>query len=369
MNMTSCFFLLIALWSAAACGANTDTPVTPAGELSVSPPQLTVLPQAGSATIVVTANAEWSVTSDKDWCTYMPYMGYAGSTTVKITTTTNYTGHDRIATLTFRSGALVQTYTVTQQGEELNIDTPPGYTLVWRDEFDAPRSLNGAAALPDPGKWWYETGAGGWGNNELQNYIPALSGSDTCAAQYDGILRITARKRNNQVLSVRMNTHESWLYGYFEARLKLPGGRGTWPAFWMMPANFTAWPDDGEIDIMEEVGYRPNYVSSTIHCKAYYHGIGTQKGAEKYVPTAETDFHVYAVEWTPDYIRGLVDGVSYFQFPNDKRGNKDTWPFNAPFYLKLNLAWGGNWGGAEGVDEAALPARYEIDYVRVFQKN
>jgi beta-glucanase (GH16 family) len=165
-----------------------------------------------------------------------------------------------------------------------------------------------------------------------------------------------------------MNTLDGWLYGYFEARLKLPGGRGTWPAFWMMPKNFTAWPDDGEIDIMEEVGYRPNYVLATIHCKAYYHGIGTQKSGEKYVATAESDFHVYAVEWTPDYIWGFVDGERYFEFPNDKRGNRNTWPFNAPFYLKLNLAWGGNWGGAEGVDEAALPARYEVDYVRVFQK-
>ena len=170
------------------------------------------------------------------------------------------------------------------------------------------------------------------------------------------------------MLSTRMNTSQSWTYGYFEARLKLPVGKGTWPAFWMMPKNFTAWPDDGEIDIMEEVGYRPNYVSSSVHTKAYYHSIGTQKTAERLVATAQSEFHVYAVEWTADFVKGYIDGEKYFEFLNDHMNSKNTWPFNTPFYLKLNLAWGGNWGGAQGVDESALPTTYEIDYVRVFQK-
>jgi beta-glucanase (GH16 family) len=120
---------------------------------------------------------------------------------------------------------------------------------------------------------------------------------------------------------------------------------------------------------MEEVGYRPNWVSSSIHCKAYYHSIGTQKTAETYISTAESEFHVYAVEWTANYIKGYADGEAYFEFDNDHQNNYDTWPFDNPFYLKLNLAWGGNWGGAEGVDESVLPAVYEIDYVRVFQKD
>jgi beta-glucanase (GH16 family) len=184
----------------------------------------------------------------------------------------------------------------------------------------------------------------------------------------DGKLKIIAKKVGNQVLSIRMNTRQSWKYGYFEARLKLPKGKGTWPAFWMLPKNFTAWPDDGEIDIMEEVGYNANYVSSSIHCKAYNHSIGTQKTKEILLSTAQTEFHVYALEWTEDYIKTFVDGKELFYFANDKTGNKNTWPFNAPFYLKLNLAWGGNWGGAQGVDESVLPATYEIDYVRVFQK-
>jgi len=135
-----------------------------------------------------------------------------------------------------------------------------------------------------------------------------------------------------------------------------------------MPKNYTAWPDDGEIDIMEEVGVDADYVSCSIHCLAYYHSIGTQKTASKYVANAEGNFHVYALEWTEGYIKGYVDGTNYFTFENDGTGNKDTWPFNAPFYLKLNLAWGGDWGGYDGVDETALPLTYEIDYVRVFQK-
>jgi len=251
---------------------------------------------------------------------------------------------------------------------EPEIPTPAGYELVWQDEFNDSRDANGKAALPNSAEWWYETGNGGWGNNELENYIPAISGTDTCAKISDGTLKIIAQKSGSEVLSVRMNTSESWTYGYFEARLKLPVGKGTWPAFWMMPKNFTSWPGDGEIDIMEEVGYRPNWVSTTIHCTAYSTLNGQQKSAETYVSTAQTKFHVYAVEWTSDYIKGYVDGKLFYEFDNDHKGNNDTWPFNNPFYLKLNLAWGGNWGGAQGVDESVLPATYEIDYIRVFQK-
>ncbi|MDE6711925.1 MAG: glycoside hydrolase family 16 protein, partial [Alistipes sp.] len=155
----------------------------------------------------------------------------------------------------------------------------------------------------------------------------------------------------------------------FEARLKLCTGKGTWPAFWMMPKNFTSWPGDGEIDIMEEVGYNPNYVSSSIHCNAYNHPNNTQKTHEFLLATAQTEFHTYAVEWTADCLRFIFDGTEHFRFANDGKGDKNTWPFYAPFYLKLNLAWGGNWGGAQGIDEGCLPATYEVDYVRVFKKN
>ncbi|MBF6628083.1 MAG: glycoside hydrolase family 16 protein, partial [Proteiniphilum sp.] len=217
-------------------------------------------------------------------------------------------------------------------------------------------------------KWWYENLQKGAVNNELQTYVGGYRGTDTVAAIHDGTLKIIARKSGSDIISARINTIEGWTYGYFEARLRVPGGKGTWPAFWMMPKNFTSWPLDGEIDIMEYVGYQPNVVHSTVHTEAYNHMIGTQKGATKTIQNAETAFHIYAVEWTADYIKGFVDGEAYFRFDNDGKGDKKTWPFNVPFYLKLNLAWGGDWGGAQGVDESKLPATYEIDYVRVYQK-
>ncbi|MFV0554020.1 MAG: family 16 glycosylhydrolase [Mangrovibacterium sp.] len=251
---------------------------------------------------------------------------------------------------------------------EPEMPTPLGYTLIWNDEFNTARNPSGKPVMPDESIWWYETGNGGWGNNEIQNYIAGCSGTDTCAIISDGSLKIIAKESNGQVFSIRMNTKESWTYGYFEARLKLPSGKGLWPAFWMMPQNFTAWPADGEIDIMEEVGYDPNRIHSSVHTTAYNHKEGTQQTATTMVDGAEGNYHVYAVEWTEDFVKGFADGVQYFYFENDKKNNYDTWPFYKPFYLKLNLAWGGDWGGAQGINENALPATYEIDYVRVFQK-
>lgn len=248
---------------------------------------------------------------------------------------------------------------------EPEIPTPAGYRLVWADEFNGP-----GESLPDPGKWWYETGDGGWGNHELQDYVAGGQyQGEKLALVSNGTLKIVAKKIDGKVRSVRMNTSEGWTYGYFEARLKLCSGKGTWPAFWMMPKNFTAWPGDGEIDIMEEVGYNPNRVSSSIHCNAYNHSIGTQKTNEIFISTAQSEFHTYAVEWTAEYLRFLFDGEEHFRFANDGKGDYDTWPFFNPFYLKLNLAWGGDWGGAMGIDETCLPATYEVDYVRVFRKN
>jgi beta-glucanase (GH16 family) len=122
---------------------------------------------------------------------------------------------------------------------------------------------------------------------------------------------------------------------------------------------------------MEHVGCVPTEVSSSIHCKSYYHAIGTQKTAARKIPGVMDEFHTYALEWTPEYIKTYVDGKQLFYYnPDDysQGRNANTWPFNKPFELKLNLAWGGDWGGMMGVDESCLPATYEIDYVRVFQK-
>ncbi len=247
------------------------------------------------------------------------------------------------------------------------IPTPAGYSLVWQDEFNDPSII-----MPDTKLWWYETAEPGWVNNELQTYVAGRKGDIITADVSNGTLKIRAIKEGDRVYSARVNTNEGWTYGYFEARLKLPKGKGTWPAFWMMPTTWSGWPAGGEIDIMEHVGCVPTEVSSSIHCQAYYHAIGTQKTAAKKIKTVMDEFHTYALEWTPEYIKTYVDGVQLFYYnPDDypKGRNADTWPFNKPFQLKLNLAWGGDWGGMYGVDESCLPATYEIDYVRVFQKN
>ena len=167
-------------------------------------------------------------------------------------------------------------------------------TPVWADEFD----YNGK---PNPAKWAYDVGASGWGNNEKQYYTPG-DNSDVA----NGMLTITAKKENREgakYTSSRMVTRNlgDFTYGRIEAKMKLPSGRGTWPAFWMLPTDYAYgnWPKSGEIDIMEHVGYDPNVVHITTHCEAYYFKLGNQKTATKKVETATTDFHTYRLDWTP----------------------------------------------------------------------
>ena len=367
---TICITLALLL---AACGRNDDPlPVTPKPDVEVkweiSPATLLLSATGETKNIIVTANGDWMVTSGESWCSLTPDKGGNGQTLVKITATANPKEELRNAEITFVSGKYSRNYAVSQAAGTIENHVPEGYSLVWKEEFNVDRLGGGKPALPDTEKWWYENLPKGAVNNELQTYVGGFRGTDTVAAIHDGTLKIIARKSGSDIISARINTIENWTYGYFEARLKVPGGKGTWPAFWMMPKNFTSWPLDGEIDIMEYVGYQPNVVHSTVHTQAYNHMIGTQKGAQKTIVGAETQFHIYAVEWTADYIKGFVDGMEYFRFDNDGKGDKRTWPFNVPFYLKLNLAWGGDWGGAQGVDESKLPATYEIDYVRVYQK-
>lgn len=232
-----------------------------------------------------------------------------------------------------------------------------GYKLVWHDEF------NGTDLGSD---WTREVQKAGWRNKELQAYV----NSKKTANLTGGVLNITCYKDDNgRISSARLyaKRNTGWKYGWIEARIMLPKGRGTWPAFWMMPVAGGTWPDNGENDIMEEVGYNPNYVSSSIHCKAYNNGGTAKEHAQKYLSKAEGGWHVYACEWTEDYLSYYIDGSKYFTYTPDNK-TKAYWPFNAPFYVILNLAWGGTWGGNKGTDETALPATMKVDYVRVFQK-
>lgn len=250
--------------------------------------------------------------------------------------------------------------------------TPPGppedknwkfeATPVWSEEFDY-------TGKPDAANWTYDLGGSGWGNNELQYYTNDISNAEV----KNGVLTITARKEtkeNRNYTSARLISKNKgdFLYGRAEIKAKLPPGKGTWPAIWMLPTDWAygEWPKSGEIDIMEHVGYDPNVVHFSVHTQAYNHSIGTQKTSTRTIPTAMTDFHLYRVDWTPYAVRGYFDDELVFTFTNEGKGSA-TWPFDKTFHLLLNLAVGGNWGGIQGVDDAAFPAALVIDYVRVYK--
>lgn len=231
----------------------------------------------------------------------------------------------------------------------------------WQDEFEG-------SGAPDPDKWGYDLGGDGWGNNELQFYTDDQDN----AFVRDGLLHVVARREaqgGRDYTSARLVSKGKgdFLYGRIEARAKLPSGRGTWPAIWMLPTDWTygGWPKSGEIDIMEHVGYDPERVHISVHTQAYHHSIGTQKTATRIIKGAMDGFHVYRVDWTPQWIRGYIDDVPMFAFQNEGKG-ADVWPFDQRFHVLLNLAVGGNWGGKEGVDNAVFPATLQVDWVRVY---
>ena len=235
-------------------------------------------------------------------------------------------------------------------------------TPVWADEFD----YSGA---PNSAKWGYDIGGDGWGNNELQYYTNSANN----VSVENGILSITARRESmngREYTSTRLISKGKgdFLYGRIEVKAKLPTGKGTWPAIWMLPTDWAygGWPKSGEIDIMEHVGYDQNKVHITVHTEAYNHSINTQKSATKVVPGVSTDFHTYRVDWTPYSIKGFIDGEQIYNFINEGKGYAG-WPFDKKFHLLLNVAFGGNWGGAQGVDPSVLPQKMEVDYVRVFK--
>lgn len=235
-------------------------------------------------------------------------------------------------------------------------------TLTWSDEFDK----NG---LPDPAKWGYEEGY--VRNKELQYYTKENKKN---VVQEKGCLVITARKENKgdyPITSGSINTlgKYAFFYGRVEVCAKLPLGLGSWPAIWMMGTDIRdkGWPECGEIDIMENVGFEPNRIYATVHTP------GTRKDASKVkqgnslmLEDAHTAFHVYAVEWYPDRLDFFLDGRKYHTYAKEST-LPDYWRFDKPQYLLLNLAFGGAWGGTKGVDESVLPLQYSIDWVRYYQ--
>ena len=232
------------------------------------------------------------------------------------------------------------------------------WELVWADEFVKP-NLN-------PDNWAFELGDGcpklcGWGNNERQIY------TDTNHLIRNGNLVIQARLKDGEYTSTRIITKNKveYTYGYFEVRAKLPVGQGMWPAFWLLGSNISEvqWPLCGEIDVLEYVGKEPGEIFTSLHTKAS-HGNTINTKKTKF-PTIEDGFHVYAADWNKDRIEFFVDSKSVYTFlPNNK--THAEWPFDQPFYLLLNLAVGGNFGGPE-VDDSIFPQEFIIDYVRIYQ--
>ncbi len=234
-----------------------------------------------------------------------------------------------------------------------------GWELVWSEDFDYSGS-------PAAETWGYETGH--IRNNELQYYTDKLEN----VRVEDGLCIITARlEGEDSITSASINTlgQRNFLYGRIEVRAQIPSALGTWPAIWMLGINRSelGWPACGEIDIMEHVGYDPDQIHANIHTKAYNHIIGTNKGKQIEVADPWSDFHIYALEWFEDHMDFFMDDSLYFSFENDMAMNNDTWPFDKAHYLLLNLAYGGSWGGNEGVDSSLLPVEYKIDYVRYYK--
>lgn len=247
--------------------------------------------------------------------------------------------------------------------------------LVWGDEFDEP-----AGTPPNPEHWGYEHGDGsaesiaGWGNNELEFYTEHV---ENAATDGEGNLVIAALAAEPgldcyyglcRYTSARLLTRGLYelTYGRVEARIKVPSGVGLWPAFWMLGTNIgtVGWPDSGEIDVMENVGRQPNKLYGTLHGPGYSGSNGYGTTMDLPAPVAD-DFHVFAVDWQEDHIVWTVDGTEYHTAtPADVAPNE--WAYNHPFYLLLNLAVGGNFGGPVSAD-TEFPASMLVDYVRIYQ--
>ena len=252
----------------------------------------------------------------------------------------------------------------TQQAPAEPAPQPVFNRLVWSDEF----SYTG---LPDSTRWLYETGY--VRNRELQYYTAhrpenarVEGGYLILEARHDSAL-IDGEIRPITSASLHTNTRAEWTYGRIEVRAQVPASLGTWPAAWLLgnDISVSGWPRCGEIDIMEHVGYMPDSFHVNVHTEAYNHTKGTHKGAQFFTPDP-TGFHTFAVEWQRDRLDFYHDGQWVFAFEKESDA-PEVWPFQHSFYLILNLAFGGSWGGARGVDVSSLPQRYVIDWVRVYQ--
>ena len=336
------FILLLAALTSCGKGGDTPTPV------STAPTNLTLEATVSgtSGNVVFKASATNAVMYTFDLGNGIKdQVSVTGDLIYKYSTTGVYT-----VTVVAKSssGAAASKTTV------INVTTT--LSLVWADEFDAT-----TASAPDPSKWGYDLGAGGWGNNELEYYTNRTTNSIVSG----GTLKITAIKEalsGSNYTSARLLSKGkfSFKYGRVEVSAKLPAGGGTWPAIWMLGDNISTagWPNCGEIDIMEHTGNSLNKIYGTLHYPGRFGG--NPDGATTMISNATTAFHKYTLEWTDVNIKIYVDDVVFYTFANNP-----TTPFNQNFFLILNVAMGGNMGGT--IDPAFTSSAMEIDYIRVYQ--
>jgi beta-glucanase (GH16 family) len=250
--------------------------------------------------------------------------------------------------------------------------SPPGYALVWSDEFNGP---DGSA--PDSSKWTYDLGGEGWGNKELECYTNRLQNAQI----QGGNLVITAQKEafpcsdgvSSSYTSARLKTQGLFTqaYGRFEARIKIPAGQGMWPAFWMLGNDITStgWPKSGEIDIMENIGKEPGTVHGSLHGPSTTSRTSDATAIFS-LPAGQNladAFHLYAVEWEPGVVRFYLDANLYATFTQSRWPAGGAWVFDHPFFIILNVAVGGTWPGSpDGTTQ--FPQQMLVDYVRVYTK-
>lgn len=298
-----------------------------------------------SGNVTFTATATNAVNFDFDFGNGVFQSSLTGIVTYKYPSSGNYTVN-----------VIAKSQSNLTVSKSIQISVSVGQSLLFSDEFDTP-------GAPNPSKWNYDigTGSGGWGNNELQYYTNRLDN----AVVSNGTLKIIAKKENysgSAYTSARLLTQNkfSFKYGKVEARAKLPAGVGTWPAIWMLGNNITTvgWPACGEMDIMEHKGSDLNKIYATLHHPG--HSGGNGNGSTKIISNATTEFHIYKMEWDAISIKFYIDDALFYTFANTA-----SLPFNQNFFLLMNFAMGGNFGGS--VDPAFTNATFEIDYIRVYQ--
>ncbi len=337
----ACLILLLIVGTTVSCKKKSGGADLPPSDLTLTADVKT----DNSGTVIFKATAKNATNFEFDFGNGVFQLEPSGEVTYKYPASGNYNVKVTAKNATSLTAVKTMQISVTVQ-----------MALIWSDEFNTP-------GAPDPAKWSFNigTGSNGWGNNESQFYTDRPENVSIS----NGTLKITARKESfsgSSYTSARILTQNkfSFKYGRIEARAKLPAGVGTWPAIWMLGANINtvSWPACGEIDIMEHIGSQLNKIYGTLHYPVFFGGNAV--GGSVTVPNVTTEFKVYSAEWNASTIRFFVDGVPFFTF-----NNTSALPFNQNFFIIMNVAMGGNFGGT--IDPAFNNATMEVDYIRVYQ--